>query len=459
VLSLLLRRPGRDPASRADHAFAPIAIAEVELSKPLRPVAATGADVRYGSARLVVRLHTRMIGVVDVDLSAGDLAPRACADAVWTALGTAINDHLREDALPAVDGLDELGLAPAQAPPCLERRAAVLRDPPSVSIVICTRNRADLLPRTLASLRALDYPDYEVLVIDGSPGEETADLVRERFPEVHYHTVGDHGRSFALNRGVEVARGTIVACTDDDVRVDRHWLTELVSGFADPRVACVTGLALPLELRTQAQAWFEESGGFTDGFERREIGLDLPDAPGSLLPFATGKIGAGVSMAWRRAVLAEIDGFDVALDTLTPVWPPRAGHGSSAEDLAAFFDALVLGHRIAFEPNAIVFHEHRRDYAALERQLYWHGLGLSAYLFRCLVQRPQQIPGFLKRVPRGLAYGFGTSSVRNDKKSSDFPATLTRAEWRGILNGPPAYLKGLPAARRIRATRAADIHR
>jgi glycosyltransferase involved in cell wall biosynthesis len=396
---------------------------------------------------------------VDVDLPPGGLTPLACSEAIWAALGPAINDHLRDDELPAVDALDELGVAPVTAPACLQRRAAVLRDPPSVSILICTRNRADLLPRTLASLRQLDYPDYEVLVIDGSPDDATATLVRDHFPEVRYLTVGEHGRSYALNRGIEAARGTIVACTDDDVRVDRHWLAEIVSGFGDPRVACVTGLALPLELHTQAQAWFEESGGFTDGFQRREIGLDLPGAARSLLPFATGKIGAGVSMAWRRAVLTEIEGFDVALDTLTPVWPWHSGHGSSAEDLAAFFDALVLGHRIAFEPNAIVFHEHRRDLAALERQIYWHGLGLSAYLFRCLLQRPQQIPGFLKRIPRGLAYGFGTSSVRNDKKSTTFPSTLTRAEWRGILNGPPAYLRGLPAARRIRATRAADLHR
>jgi glycosyltransferase involved in cell wall biosynthesis len=455
----LLRRPRELSASTGGSAFAPIAVAEVELSAPLRTLTATGPGVRYGSARLVVRLHTRMIGVVDVDLSAEELTPRACARAIWAALGPAINEHLREDGLPELDGLDELGLAAAPAPPCLDGRAAVLRDPPPVSIVICTRNRADLLPRTLASLRELDYPDYEVLVVDGSPGEETADLVRHRFPEARYLTVGDRGRSFALNRGIEAARGTIVACTDDDVRVDRHWLTELVSGFADPRVACVTGLALPLELMTQAQAWFEESGGFTDGYRRREIGLDLPGAERSLLPFATGKIGAGVSMAWRRSVLEEIEGFDVALDTLTPVWPPRSGHGSSAEDLAAFFDALVRGHRIAFEPNAIVFHEHRRDLAALERQIYWHGLGLSAYLFRCLLQRPQQIPGFLRRVPRGVAYGFGSASVRNDKKSTGFPATLTRAEWRGILNGPPAYLKGLPAARRIRSGRVADIHR
>jgi hypothetical protein len=439
-------------------AFVPIAITEVELSEPLPAVAAVQDDVRHGSARLVVRLHSRLIGLVDVELPQDELGPGACARAIWAALGPQINDHLHADHMPQVAGLDERGLPAAAAPLCLQRRVAVLRDPPSVSVLICTRDRAELLPRTLTSLEALEYPGAEVVVVDGSAGDETADVVREGFPEVRYVRVA-HGRSFALNRGVAAARGSIVACTDDDVRVDRHWLTELVSGLHDPRVACVTGLALPLELRTQAQAWFEESGAFTEGFAPRTIGLDLPSAAGSLLPFATGKIGAGVSMAWRRGVLEEIGGFDLALDTLTPLWPPRATPGSSAEDLAAFFDALVAGHRIAFEPNAIVYHEHRRDPDALERQIYWHGLGLSAYLFRCLVARPRHLPAFLRRVPRGLAYGFGTSSVRNEKKSTGFPARLTRAEWRGILSGPPAYLKGLPAARRLRASLAGETDR
>ena len=448
------------PAAHADHEFEPIAIAEVELSSRIPAISSTGDDgVRYGGARLIVRLHTKTVGIVDVDLGDRDLSPRSCALAIWSKLGPKVNDHLRDDLLAEVTGIDEEGLPSADSPPCVHRREAVLRDPPPVSIIICTRNRADLLARTLTSFEALEYPDYELLVIDGSHTEETADAIRERFPNVRHFNVGDHGRSFALNRGIGAAQGSIVAFTDDDVRVDRYWLAELVAGFDDRRVACVTGIAFPMELRTPAQLWFEESGGFTDGFEPRTIGLNLPAQPGSLLPFATGKIGAGVSMAWRRDVLLELGGFDVALDTLTPVWPPGARHGSSGEDLAAFFDALVRGHRLAFEPSAIVFHEHRRTFDELKRQIYWHGLGLSAYLFRSLLVRPEQIPGFLRHVPRGVMYGFGTSSIRNNTKSAGFPRRLTRAEWRGVAQGPLAYLKGLPKARRIRETLAADTGR
>jgi glycosyltransferase involved in cell wall biosynthesis len=448
VLSLR-RRAGARLGAPPDRKFQPVAIAQVELTEPIPVISATDeTGLSYGGVRLVVRLHSKIVGVVDLGLEGDELSPQSCAAAIWSALGEKINAHLRDDLLPEVTAIAEVRSSGTERPGCIQRRLKVLEDPPYVSVIICTRNRPDVLRRALASFAALDYPRYELLVIDGSHADETASMVQNQFPHARYFHIGSHGRSFALNRGLDAARGRIVAFTDDDVRVDRYWLAELVSGFDDPRVACVTGAALPMELRTQAQVWFEESGGFTEGFQPRAI--ELPASPGSLLPFATGKIGAGVNMSWRRDVLLELGGFEVALDTLTPVWPPSAAHGSSGEDLAAFFDALMRGYRLEFNPSAIVFHEHRRTYDELARQIYWHGLGLSAYLFRSLLLQPGQIVSFLKRVPRGVAYGFATSSIRNDKKSPDFPAGLTRAEWRGIAVGPFAYLRGLRRARRKR---------
>ena len=213
--------------------------------------------------------------------------------------------------------------------------------------------------------------------------------------------------------------------------MDRHWLVELVAAFGDDeRIACATGLALPLELATPAQVWFEESGGFSEGFERRVLDPKAPRTRGSLLPYATGRIGAGVNMAWRRSTIREM-GFDVALD------------GLAAFDLASFYDALVRGFKIVYEPGAIVYHEHRRTYAELRHQIYRHGLGLGIYLTRCLVTQPGRIPDFLGRVPRGIYYGFSPSSWRNTGKSDHFPTALTSAEVGGTLVGPFAYLKNL----------------
>jgi GT2 family glycosyltransferase len=420
--------------------FAPIAVVDVELRAPFQAIPARDSSGhRYGRARVLVRLHTIPLGSLDIEMTDEGVTACACATAIWSAFGDQINEHLRSDGLAAVSGLGTGGLPVGEPPSCLRRREALLRNAPLASVIICTRNRPEVLARTLRSLERLDYPAFEVLVMDGSWSTATADIVRSEFPDVRYCHVGDVGKSVALNVGIEIASGEIVASTDDDVVVDRHWLVELVSALeSDGRVACVTGLAYPLELSTQAQLWFEESGGFTEGYERRILDPEVPEE-GSLLPYATGRIGAGVNMAWRRQIIRDLGGFDVALD--------------SAEDLGAFFDALINGFKIIYEPAAIVYHEHRRTYEELRRQLYWHGSGLGAYLTRCIVTQPARIPDFVRRVPRGLFYGFSSKSTRNREKSRAFPRALTRAEQLGVMFGPHAYLKALVRSR-VRGSRA-----
>jgi len=345
-------------------------------------------------------------------------------------MGDRINHHLRDDGLPPITGIDPKGIAEAEAPACLERRRKTLSRAPRASVIVCTRNRPDVLGRALSSLEHLEYPNYETLVIDGSSNSESTDVVRTEFPYIRYVRLAGGGLVVGQNRGLAEATGDIVAYTDDDAVVDRYWLAEHVAAFDDEgRVACTTGLAVPSELATPAQLWFEESGAFTQGFDRRVIDMASRHR-GSLLPWATGKIGAGVSMAWRREALLEIGGFDLALDAC------------GAHDLAAFFDALCAGYQIVFEPGALVHHEHRRTYDELRGQIYSHAVGLSAYLTRCLVTHPNLALDFVRRVPEGVRYGFAPSSIRNEKKSPDFPSALTRVEWPGIAKGPWAYVKG-----------------
>lgn len=441
----------------SDADLLPVTVVDVELTEPLPSIPATNPEGRpYGGSHLFVRLHSRPIGTVDIAMSGAAVAPDRCAQAVWEGLGSQINAHLRADGLAEVGRLGPEGLPVAISPLCVRAREALLRDAPAASVIVCTRNRAALLRRTLRSLQALAYPGVEIIVMDGSATTETADLVRDEFPRVVYRSVGANGKCVALNRALAIASGAVLAFTDDDVAVDRHWLAELVLGLqSGERVACATGGVVPLELETPAQLWFEESGAFTEGSERRVISLGARER-GSLLPYATGRIGAGVSMAWHASVLRALGGFDVALDTLTPPRPLRSPpHATAGEDLAAFFDALVSGFEIVFEPGAIVHHEHRRGYEDLTRQLYWHGIGLGAYLTRCLVTRPGQIPDFLGRVPRGLFWGFAARSPRNRRKSARFPRELTRAERRGVVEGPLAYVRGLRLARQMRASEKA----
>lgn len=432
------RRKAATPA--LDHAavdVAPIAVVDVELSAPLPDVAGATADGRrYVGASILVRLHGAPLGFLHLRTDGQGVTAAALADEIWLQLGDKVNRHLDADGLPGIDRLGPEGISSDGVPRCLSERADALRDAPSATVVVPTRNRPDELTRCLRSVQALEYPRYDVLVVDNSTGDATRRIVEDEFPEVGYVRVEGSGISRVRNRGVAEASGEILAFTDDDAVVDPGWLASLVAAFGrGERIACVTGLVVPLELETPAQVWFEEAGAYTEGCDERLIDLENRDRR-SLLPYATGQIGAGVNMAWRATVLRGLGGFDVALDS------------PGAEDLAAFFDAIVGGFQIVYEPNAVVWHEHRRTYDELHRQLYWHGLGLGAYLTRCLVTQPRRIPDFVKRIPQGLSYGFTTSSPRNRTKSRDFPVGLTRAEQRGVVFGPLAYFRGVVRARR-----------
>jgi len=376
------------------------------------------------------------LGALDLDVGDNGVSAVECAAAIWEAFDKRINAHLRIDGLNEIVALSANGL-PADAPPkCLQRRESLLQDAPFASVVICTRNRHELIARTLRSLQLLAYPNFEIIVIDESATTATADIVRAEFDRVKYLHVGNGGLCVARNAGLQAASGTIVAFTDDDVVVDRYWLVELAAALqSEERVACATGLVFPLELVTHAQIWFEESGAFTEGFERRVLDLAAPRERGSLLPYATGRVGAGASMAWWAPSIQKLGGFDLGMD------------GLQGEENAAFFDALTNGYKIVYEPSALVFHDHRRTYAELRRQLYGHGIGLGAYLARCLAKQPRRIPDFVRHVPGILFYGISPKSMVHSRKSPGFPAELTRAKHLGTVVGPFAYVRKAVRAR------------
>jgi len=104
-----------------------------------------------------------------------------------------------------------------------------------VSVVLCTRDRTDLVLTALDGLTSLRYPSFEIVVVDNAPSSDaTRDAVRARFAgdqRVQYVREPRPGLSCARNRGVAEAAADIVAFTDDDVRVDPWWLDGIARGF------------------------------------------------------------------------------------------------------------------------------------------------------------------------------------------------------------------------------------
>jgi cellulose synthase/poly-beta-1,6-N-acetylglucosamine synthase-like glycosyltransferase len=243
------------------------------------------------------------------------------------------------------------------------------------------------------------------------------------------------GSASARNRALPEIETELVVFTDDDTRIDEHWLIEIVRGFwSDERADVVSGLLLPSSLDTPAEVWFEEYGGFSRGFVRRVFDVrECWPLAEPLFPFSAGLFGTGNNMAFRTSALRSIGGFDPALGNGTPAL--------GGVDSEVLLRSILLGHRLVYQPTAIVYHEHRRDYESLKRQIFSYGTGLSAYLLKTLSTNPKLIPLFLTLVPKGMAFEADPRSKKNSRKEGDYPRALTLAEWRGIAYGPLAYLR------------------
>jgi glycosyltransferase involved in cell wall biosynthesis len=419
--------------------FAPISVLQLELSRvPDGPI-----DARNGRALCLVRIHGQPLGFLLLELDGSPIAGADLLTIAWRQFGLQAEAHLARDGLMAQNG-DAGEAAVARLADVLKRSPwscrARSRELPAVTVVVPTRDRPERLAACLEGLSALDYRDFDIVVVDNAPtSTRTEELVRAtsaRLPRLHYEREWRPGQAWARNRGLAVVSTPIVAFVDDDVLVDPLWLSAIAEAFdAAPDVGCVTGMIVPAELETEAQQLLEDYGGFSKGLERRVFGThraDRPDDP--LFPYTAGTFGSGASMAFRTNLLRGFGGFDLALGSGTPT--------TGGEELSAFLRVLKSGHSIVYEPAAIVWHFHPREYRQLRRQIRRYGVGLGAYLTACVADDPRTLGDFLVKLGRAITYFFASGSPKNRRRRPGYPRTLVLSEAMGVLLGPFAYLRG-----------------
>lgn len=407
-----IARPPVADAGPAHSGYAPVRVVDIDLTRPyeFRPPAGPAPVRPTAPVLALVRLRGRPLGLVRAGRRQG-----GTPEELWRSLAATAR---RGFPLPRAG-------TPARATAYVQ---------PSISVIIATHNRPGMLRECLDSLLRMEYPHFEVIVVDNAPADDAAeqlvgDVYRGR---VRYVREPRAGLAHAHNRGLALARGEIAAFTDDDTLADPGWLAALAEGFAqDPGVVCVTGLIVPAELETPAQAALERHGGFAKGFAPRTWSLHHPPHD-PLFPFTAGRFGSGTNMAFRVGPLRALGGFDPATGTGTPA---RGG-----DDLLAFFRVLTAGHTLAYQPGAIVWHRHRRTQDALDTQAFGYGAGLGAYLTGALARDPRLIPALLRRLPRGLRYALAQTH-RKAQADSARSRRLARLELSGLLYGPFGYLR------------------
>ena len=417
----------------------PIRILEIEIGQPLLPVMPEDKGQTYQQALCLVRLHSHPLGTIELDLVHGPVRPDNYAQQIWRSLSTEINAHLLQDNLPTVNGLDAQGLPCSDSAHCIKDREHFLTDAPFVSVIVPTHERPERIPGCLSALLSLDYPHYEIIIVDNAPDtDSTANFIRETYhdlPQVRYVRENHPGVSWARNRGIQSAKGEILAFADDDVIVDRYWLAELVKAFhVTSHVGCVTGLILSAELETPAQILFEkhdEQSGYNDTwrftqhiFSKRKRHVHL---------YKIALFGAGASMAFRADLLRSIGGFDPALGT--------QGLVQSGEDIAAFFKVLMRGYHVVYEPASLIYHKNRREYTALCQQIYHYGIGATAYITKNLLDHPQLLLDLFTKIPYDLLTNRSGRPLKSKQQPAMYPKELAIMARKGMLRGPFIYLK------------------
>ncbi|WP_239404954.1 glycosyltransferase [Frankia sp. Cj3] len=423
-------RRGRQAARTAPAATtARIWCGEVELTEPMALPAELldTAATPYREARLLIRLHGTPLGFLSVDLDTDvldDLTLRAMAS---RDLGEAIRAHLGIDGLDQLPGPDpdpEPPACPAPAGPLAAGHACRrLLSAPAVSVVVCTRDRPAQLAASLVSLRALDWPWLDVIIVDNAPTDPATrsvfDAQAAGDPRFRYVLEPRPGLSRARNAGLTAASSTIVAFTDDDVTVDADWIRGLVRGFERrPDVACVTGLVAAATLASPAERYFDARVSWATNCRPALFDLDRSRRPSPLYPYSAGAFGTGANMAFRRDVLLALGGFDEALGAGTA--------SAGGEDLDVFVRVLLAGHALAYEPAALVWHSHRAELDALRRQLFGYGTGLTSFLCKYLLD-PATARGLLVAVPAGIGH------LRTTRRRTGRAVTASAGGTRGPL--------------------------
>src|SRR5713101_6051609 len=111
---------------------------------------------------------------------------------------------------------------------------------PFVSIIVCSYNGGKTLATCLDSLGKLNYPEYEVILVDDGSTDDTA-YIAARFPRVRYIHQSNHGLSHARNTGAAAAKGEVFAYTDSDCMADVDWLYYLIGTLVSDEYAGVGG--------------------------------------------------------------------------------------------------------------------------------------------------------------------------------------------------------------------------
>jgi GT2 family glycosyltransferase len=282
---------------------------------------------------------------------------------------------------------------------------------PRVSVVVCAYNAETTMDPCLASLEHLNYPDYEVVVVnDGS--KDATRAITERHKYCRLINQENRGLSVARNVGAEAATGEIVVYTDSDCVADPDWLTYLVGTIERGGLAACGGPNFPPPENSLVPAAVAVSpGGPCHVLIDDEVAEHI----------------AGCNMAFRRDVLLGLGGFD-------PIF--RA----AGDDVDMCWRLQDAGYTIGFSPAAMVWHYRRNTVGAYLGQQRGYGKA-EALVY---AKHPERFNSFGQAMWSGRIYGDLSSSLLLGRVARIYSGVFGRGLFQSLYERPTSLMQHLP---------------
>jgi glycosyltransferase involved in cell wall biosynthesis len=307
-----------------------------------------------------------------------------------------------------------------------------LPETPFVSVIVCSYNGGKTLAACLESLGKINYPNYEVVLVDDGSTDNSHEIAQQ-FPNVRYIYQTNHGLSHARNTGAAAARGDVFAYTDSDCMADGDWLYYLIGTLVTGDFAGVGGP----NVTPPAQNWIQACVAAAPGGPSHVL---LTDTVAEHIP--------GCNMAFYRWAFEGVGGFDVE-------------YHKAGDDVDFCWRLQQSGGVIGFSPTALVWHHRRFTLRAFLKQQEGYGEAESLLRFKHLIffgptgtaKWRGQIYGtprftwFLNRpiIYHGV-FGDGFFQSMYPSPQSEIAAYLSSVEWFALavfLFGLGIFLPGL----------------
>lgn len=259
----------------------------------------------------------------------------------------------------------------------------------SVSVVVPVYNGMKTIAGTVEKLLRQSYKPIEIIVVDDGSTDGTLAALRRFEPKIKLIAKTNGGPASARNRGIDLAKGNVVAFTDSDCLPTENWLQCLIAGFTNESIAGVGGTITSAE-KTLISEYIDLAGFLNP----------QADIKGNIPYLIT------ANACFRKVVLSKVSGFSEEF---------RKPGGEEPE---LCWRIKKLGYQFSVAPDAIVYHHHRQTVLSFLKTMLAYGEGafvLGRLVPQYMIDRPQRL-----LLQKFLSWRALFRSLRSHKRNTSF---------------------------------------